>query len=147
MIRFAVEPWADCEDEVLALGSRFYEEKGRHDLPCNPNRALYRGVDQAGALHLVTVRDERRLVGFAIFFVLLNQHYGVPWAGNDFFYLAPEARRPRVAQRMLALCENSLRARGVVLMQIETLAGDASFARLLRGRGFEHASEGFLRRL
>lgn len=76
----------------------------------------YLAMDQAGAMHVVTARDEGKLVGYIVCFVMPHFHYkssGLT-ALADMYYLRREYRKGGLGARMFKLMEEGLRQRGVV---------------------------------
>lgn len=129
----------DHEREVRPHGGQF---------DVDPDLAVYRKVDEAGALVVVTARDGATLVGYALSIVMPHHYYrGLVWASGDGLWLTPAYRRPRIADRMLAFAEDSLRAKGVVLNVIGVHPDHPALGRLLVRRGYALSSLGHSRRL
>lgn len=150
MIVFAVERYAQCGLEIAAAAVDHEREMGRYDgvFVLDPNLDTYQKLDAVDALHFVTAREDGLLLGYAIFIIMPHSHYrNVLWAAGDGLWLDHLARRPRVAARMLDAIEDSLRARGVVLVSIPTHPDRPALARLLESRDYRIDSLGFARRL
>lgn len=75
----------------------------------------YSALDQRGMLHIVTVRSDARLVGYAIAFVMPHMHYkdAGDMAYTDMYFVLPDYRNGSGVKLFMEL-ERSLRERGVV---------------------------------
>ncbi|MCR5563995.1 MAG: GNAT family N-acetyltransferase [Desulfovibrio sp.] len=118
-VRFTLEPFAAIEREVLPLASAHWSEigeqtYGRVETPIS--FPVWRSIEQAGAMHIVTARDDDgALKGYAAFCVGPHQNIeGKVQASCLALYVAQDMRRdPFVALRMLRWAEDTLRDRGV----------------------------------
>lgn len=151
MIEIFEAPYDVCAVEIARLAVVHGREIAPHrgvmgDV--DPDLSIYRRLADLGAVCFVTAREAGELVGYAVFAVMPHHHYrGALWAAGDGLWLAPEARRPRVAYRLLDVAEDSLRARGVVLIMIAAQPGYPALGRLLQRRRYQIASIGYSRRL
>lgn len=76
----------------------------------------YAAGEQQGQVHIVTARDEGKLVGYFIFFVISHMHYksSGPMGYVDMYYILKSHRAGGTGAKLLALAESSLKAmRGV----------------------------------
>lgn len=149
MIAFAVERYAQCGLEIAASAENHVSEllpyEGGYEF--DPNLQIYEKLDEIGALHIVTAREGEKLCGYAIFMLMRHMHYRILWAAGDGLWLSKSVRRPRVALRLIKVCEDSLRARGVVLLNIPAPPKDQKLVRLLVAGGYELSSSAYSRRL
>lgn len=115
-ITFQVESATALIEEIRPLLQAHYEEIARHrdKIALNPDYSRYEEMDRQGLLHAVTVRDEGRLVGYYISFVVPHLHYmDHLMALNDIVFISKPYRKGFTAIRMFKFAEASLRARGV----------------------------------
>ena len=137
-ITYAVERATDIIEEIKPLLQEHYEEIARHQdkIKLNPNYDTYRSMDEAGLLHVITVRDDGVLVGYFICVVMPNLHYqDCLCAVNDILFVGKPYRKGLLAFKMLKYAEKTLRERGVdkVLINMK-LAHD--FGPLLERLGY-----------
>lgn len=119
-ISFAVESYSFIRDEVAPLAVAHWQETeeamyGAQDaVPIHIDQ--FYGLDQAGMLHIGTVRVDGKLQGYAAFAVMPNPHMpGRTLASLIALYLSPQARASdqTLALRLLRWSEAKLREAGV----------------------------------
>ena len=151
MLVFAIENYDSCATEMVGLGEAHRDEIKPHAdaFPFDPDMNLYARLDEVGMLHVATARAMGRLVGYMLSVVMPSHqhHKSVRWASGDGVYLLPAYRKPRVADRLLAFAEDSLRAKGVILNVIGVHPDHPALGRLLVRRGYALSSHGHSRRL
>lgn len=136
---FAVESFDQVRDEIEPLLNDQHGAMRRYeDIPLDPNYAIYKAGSDAGLMLILTARQNGDLVGYALYWIAKNpNHKTVTWANSGPIWLKPSARLPRVGNRLLDFAEQTLRARGVVIMDTDTRHAHPSIRRLLEGRGHE----------
>src|SRR3990167_4165352 len=96
-ITFQKEKLADCFDESRELQQQHFQEIAQNkDVlgGVNPDREMYMKLDALGLIHVLTARDDGKLVGYFVAFVRKHMHYQHIMCGSDdLFYLAPSHRR------------------------------------------------------
>ena len=150
MIRFAIERYDTCADEIDALAIEHGNEVQPHGgaFKVDPDLEAWRQLDHLNVLNTVTARDGPLLVGYALSIVMPHlQFKGVKWASGDGVWLSRAWRRPRVIDRLLDCAEDSLRARSVILNVIGVHPGHPALGRILARRGYALTSLGHSRRL
>lgn len=93
---FISEAWPLIEAHWNEVGSH------RDILSLDPDHERYRKLEQIGALHILTARHGKRLVGY--FFVLTVQHprdRGALAGHDDVIYVTPEYRPRFVGARLI----------------------------------------------
>lgn len=77
--------------------------------------ARYAALEQANMIHVITVRDGSKLVGYTICFVMPHMHYkdAGAMAYTDMYFILPEYRKGCGARMFMELAR-SLKERGVV---------------------------------
>jgi len=119
-VRFAVETFAAVQKEAEVLCCAHWDETeaamygDRAGVPLT--RHMFKAMEDAGVLHIVTARNEEgKLAGYAAF--CLSENIAMPGkiqATNLGLYLAPETRNdPFTALKLLRWTEQSLKERGV----------------------------------
>lgn len=115
MIQIQPERVADCWDEVDALARQHHagtKSYRRHE-PYNPDKARYIYNNDIGFFHLLTARDDGRLVGYFGVYVTPSMHSQIPTAVEDTFFIHPAYRQGRLAIRMIKTVEKYLAGVGV----------------------------------
>jgi GNAT superfamily N-acetyltransferase len=139
MIDIKVEKLATCMEEMKPLLEEHYLEV--HAFPdlieFNPNYDKYLELEAVGAIHVVTVRDEGKLVGYYLSFIVPNIHYQDHlYASNDVLYVDPAYRGGSVAYRMFKYVEKCYKELGVSVFTVH-MKIDLPFDRLCEAIGME----------
>lgn len=145
MTEFARESAADVIDEIQSLLQLHYQEIAHYqDIPLEPDWPFYR---TAKIVQVYTVRDEGKLIGYAVFFVATNKHYmSSRQAVQDILFLLPAYRGTTIGSSFIDFFEDQLRAQGVqVIYQHEKKAH--RFGRLLQSKGYEEVDALWAKRL
>ncbi len=112
MVRFQQETlacaWPDAE-ELLRL---HYDELtfGKERIRLAPDEGRYEALERDGGLIIFTARDDGKLVGYALFFLVHHLHYRHNlYAMNDVFYVDPARRSdPWLGFRFLKFVDTQL---------------------------------------
>jgi len=113
---YAVERWKDIRAEMIPMLTRHWKEVALNHaaVPLDIDEAKYRQLDEAGALHIVTARQEKELIGYHVAIVSTHLHYASTLHGiTDVYWIAPEKRHGWTALRMFQRVEKELEALGV----------------------------------
>ena len=114
-MEFTTERFADIRHEIQPLLGAHWDEIACKTIcgPLDVNEDVYRLLEQSGALHITTAREQGRLVGYAAYIVGANAHYKTRiMAEADVFYMHPSQRRGTAGIRLLKAAEAALHARG-----------------------------------
>ena len=85
----------------------------------NPDYDKYLDMDNMGLIHTVTVRDDNKLVGYYISFIMPNMHYkDHTYALNDVLFLEESYRKTGTAVGLFTFTEECLKDMGVSVMAI-----------------------------
>lgn len=147
-LTFQRETLRECQEEIQPLLVAHWREIAAYqDIPLDPEWGMYAQIEQTGALRIYTVRDDGRLVGYAVFFVRANPHYkGSVQAQQDILYLDPPLRKQRIGAAFIEWCDAELRKAGAqVVYQHVKLAFD--FGPMLERLGYEALEKIYARRL
>ena len=112
---FALEPVAQCWDEVLVLANQHWSSTQtyrRHEPFC-PSRERYESMNKAGYFFLFTARDNGGLVGYFGIYLTPSMHSQLLTATEDTLFLAPSHRKGRTAIRFIQYVEAFCKLRGV----------------------------------
>lgn len=123
MLTFATERLSDVRAEAEPLLLRHWEEVAlnRDTVALDPDWEAYQRVEDAGAFHVTTARQDGALVGYAAYVIAGNLHYrSLRVAECDIFWLAPERRHGMAGARLLKAAEEHLRALGVNKVILKT---------------------------
>ncbi|RZI60692.1 MAG: GNAT family N-acetyltransferase [Pseudomonas sp.] len=116
MSQYAVERWRDLKAEMLPLLTRHWREIALNhaDVPLDIDHDQYDALDESGALHILTVRQEGKLIGYHVAIVSGHLHYKSTLHGiTDVYWIAPERRHGVTGMRMFQAVERELKAIGV----------------------------------
>jgi L-amino acid N-acyltransferase YncA len=101
------QAWTDLVPLILSYWRE--AEVHRHYQGIDLRRDRYDEYERAGMLHCVTVRDDGRLVGYALGYISVSMRSQVNTWGDDMFYLLPSYRGRTAGPRMLRLIEEYCR--------------------------------------
>lgn len=121
MITYQQERFIDLIEELKPLLESHWEEVAwyKDKIKLCPDYDRYAELDQIGALHIVTARDEGELVGYDINFVMPHLHYSEhTYAVNDIIFLLPEYRHAGIALEMVEHTEALLAEKGVSVITL-----------------------------
>jgi hypothetical protein len=101
-------------ESVERLLLRHWEEIAHfQDIPLDVDWPVYEAAERAGKLRIFTVRDDRELVGYAVYTLGQAPHYrGSLQAIQDVLFLAPEYRRGTAGIELVAYADTMLKAEG-----------------------------------
>ena len=115
-VAFTLEPLTESlKEELQPLLEKHWQEIA-HDLtiPLQPRWDVYFALQAAGALNCFIARDDGKLIGYAVFFINFNLHYGSSLqAQQDIVFIEPALRRGTLGTRLLKYAEAQLKAAGV----------------------------------
>lgn len=141
MVTIQEERFEQCFDEAAPLIRAHWAEIARNKdkVPLAPNVGRLVQAEEAGALCIVTARDNGVLVGYASDFVASHVSYSETLFGEShIFWLAPEYRaRGRIGMRLLMAREDALRARRAVIVHTRSKLAHPAAGRLLVHLGHE----------
>jgi hypothetical protein len=144
-IIYVHERFADMLPELQELLPLHYDELSitKEHWPLAPRFDLYMEMEGVGVLHVVTARDEGRLVGYVIAMVLPNLHYSdCMMAVEDVYYLLPEYRRGRTGIKLFQAFEARMKEVGANRIVITTKV-HLDHTRLLEYLGYRFFEKGF----
>ena len=120
-IIFKVETYHEVIEEMKPLFDQHWEEIAIHQdkIKLNPDYSRYEELDSTGMLHIVTARDEGKLVGYFISFLEYHLHYKDHiFASNDICFLLPEYRHAEAGIGLFQYAERNLKDIGVSVIMI-----------------------------
>lgn len=146
------ERMSDCFDEIAPLHKAHYAETEENylDHPYDPDYDRLFAQEERGAYVVFTVRKSMELVGYIQYHVFRDLHtQNVYTAREDCLYLAPHVRGLKIAPRLLAFAEASLRDLGVkyVGMTSKHPVGGPPIGPFLEKRGYRHVADFFSKKL
>jgi|SRR5580692_3148420 GNAT superfamily N-acetyltransferase len=115
MIVYAAETYKSVIGEIIPLLERHYEEIALHkEFPLMPDFDKYEHLHDGSKLAIVTAREDLKLIGYAVFFVVVNAHYQtMTVAANDIIFIDKPYRTGMTGIRLIAESEKHLRMLGV----------------------------------
>lgn len=140
---FSVESIEAIVDEIKPLHRAHWDETEmyRHGLPFNPGYETFIRYERAGRYILFTVRSDGKLSGNCAMYLDKSAYTQTLIATEDALYLLPEARKGKVAKRLVGYVEDAMRLLGVseINISVKTVNKAERFFRLL---GYRHVENG-----
>lgn len=115
-ITYQVEDWFDCKEDMKWLFPIHWEEVAlnQDSIPLNMWFEEYDRLAQAGLLHIVTVRDDDKIIGYYWATIRNHLHYAQSLtAYTDMFFLHPKYRKGSNGVKLFRFFEESVKAKGV----------------------------------
>lgn len=119
MITAQEESWDAGLAELKPLLPRHYKELAldQDKVPLSPIWSIYDQRNKEGQLLFVTVREDGKLAGYFIGFVMPSLHYSTCLTCTlDIFYLVPEVRGKKAGWMLFKKVEELCKQRGVQRM-------------------------------
>jgi hypothetical protein len=147
---FQVEHFSDAIAEMRPHFNAHYSELAvfRDKIPApDPDYALYEAMEAAGKLHVVTVRNRSKLIGYYVGIVMPQPHYKTTlYAMADLYWLHPDYRKGATGIEFIGFIESSLKERGVQVTVMGTkLSKD--LGRLYEGLGYTETDRVYRKQL
>lgn len=121
VITIQLEPYEDCIDEMRMIYPEHYEELSRtKQKPLNPMYDVYMSLAKSGNIKVIAVRDEGKLIGYLIFMLSPDLHYGGIIATEDIYYLKREYRGKMIGVRLFGEFEREAKKFGAWKMVVST---------------------------
>lgn len=119
MVTYQVEDWFECWEEMSVLWDAHWQEVAldREKIRLAPDFASYERFAQDGSLHVVTAREDGKIIGYHISIVKPHLHYKDSLSAfTDVYFIHPDHRKGMVGVKLFKETEKSLKARGVQKM-------------------------------
>lgn len=142
---YAVEKVKNCLEEMKPLLQEHYEQVAMYKdkIPLEPDYDKYLDLCDSGILHIVTARDEDKLIGYYISMMVPHIHYSShKFAVNDILYIDEEYRKTLVGLEMFKFAEKCLKEEGVSVMTIH-MKTSLPFDSLCEGLGYDYAERNY----
>lgn len=139
MITIKKEPIKDTLQELIPLLSEHHDEVEdyKEKIAFNPDYMRYLEMEKSGLIHSVIVRDEGKIIGYCISFLMTHLHHSDHvYAMNDIVYLMPEYRRSEIGRAMFTFVEDDLKHMGVSVFIIH-MKTKQPFEGLMQSLGFD----------
>lgn len=123
MITYQEEELKDCLDEMKPLLEDHWKEiaLNKEKVKLNPDYDKYLEADEKGLLHVLTARDNDKLIGYFISFVQMHIHYKDHlFAVNDILFIDKNYRKGSTGYKMFKKAEESLKEIGVDVLVIHS---------------------------
>lgn len=137
MITFQEETLEQINDaefkDTLKLHSA---ELTEFSFPLDPDWETYQHLEGMNVLHIVTIRDDKKLVGYHVSFIATHPHYkDAIVAENDLHYILPEYRKGWLGYKFLKEVIRLLKKRDVDVI-LHTMKVSHSYLPLAERLGF-----------
>ena len=139
MITYQEEKYFDIKEEIKPLLKLQWEEIGIFDkeqVSLNPNWDWYQILADKKNLHIITVRDEQKLIGYYISIITPHIHYkNTLIAENDILYLYKDYRKGLTGYKLIKFAIEQLKVKVQVI--ILSMKAKQSFFPLANRLGFK----------
>lgn len=145
MITIQCETYLDAIKELRPLFEEHWEEVAinKEKIKLNPDYSKYEQMQASGILALFTARDEGRLIGYSVFFMIPHMHYrDHMFAMNDIIFLLPEYRGTMAGADLVQFAEKELKGVGVSYITYH-FKTHLPFGKGLEFLGYEHCENMF----
>jgi GNAT superfamily N-acetyltransferase len=149
MVTFSTEKYADVIDELRPLLSEHWAEIAVYpDIPLDPDYDFYDKANSIGMLVGYFIRDESKIIGYAIFIIAKHKHYqGHSWAMNDIVWIHPDHRNLGTGRKLVAHWEEALKADGVNVIHVNAKTAHMPLAYLLMDCQYVQIEAGYEKRI
>jgi len=115
MFEYKDDDWLENLDALKEIIKDHYEELSvTKTFPLDPDWEAYKTILDSGKLRFVTCKEDGKLIGYIIFFVMPHLHYKTCLtAFEDIYFLKKEYRKGRVGLKMFQFAEKLLKEQGV----------------------------------
>lgn len=137
-VTYREENFRDVYEDFAELFKKHWEEiaNNKNEIKLSVDYDGYIQLDKLGKLHLVTARDDGKLIGYTMNFVIRHFHYKDNLFGiNDILFVSPEYRRGGVGMSLLKYNEQSLFAKGIEVFHLHMKTAH-DFSALLQRLGY-----------
>ncbi len=126
MIVFQVENFADFVKDAKAIFPEHWKELAldQDRIKLSLDLTKYEKAEKDGILHIVTARENGKMVGYYTAGILPHLHYSNAglMASTDMYFVLPEYRKGNTGARFMAAIEKSLRDKGIKKIYISCKA-------------------------
>jgi GNAT superfamily N-acetyltransferase len=137
-MKYQIEKFSDMMNEGKPLFRKHWEEIARNKeiVPLDPDWEKYLRMEDAGFLHVATVRDGGKLIGYCIDIVSSHLHYRHDlFSINDVIYVEPDYRGKGVGVRLIKFSLAGLMQIGVSVAHMH-MKLDHDFGALMERLGY-----------
>lgn len=115
MLKYSLEAFDDYYKDVQDIWKKHFDEiaVNKDHRKLDPNLEEYRNLEKRKRLIVYTVRDEGKLVGYALAVLARPLHYNYLASMFDMYYVLPEYRKGTVGIDLLKGIEQELKKAGV----------------------------------
>ena len=128
-MKFSVDRICDCLEEVKPLLKKHWEESEDLGFPLDPDYELYLRIEREGLTRSFSVRDNGKIVGYAVFIVRHHPHYRtVVTANADVIFIEKEFRG---GKSFIEWCIEQLKVMGVKVVVYNVKIKNRSFQEIV----------------
>ena len=145
MITIQCETYLDAIAELRPMFEKHWEEVAinKDKIKLNPDYKQYETLQELGTLALFTARDDGKLVGYSVFFMVPHLHYSDHrFAMNDIIFLMPEYRATMLGAQLVQFAEDELKSVGIDYISYH-FKTHLPYGKGLEFMGYEHSENLF----
>lgn len=140
MVSVQTETWTEIDSDIEGVAGLHWQELALDQLlfERDLDHERYLKMEELGMIHVVTARDERKLVGYIVCFVMPHMHYKSSGlvALADMYFVIREYRKGGLGVRMFREMERGLRERNVIRAHMSCKVHE-DHTRLFEGMGWK----------
>lgn len=135
-MKLVVVKWNEFFPKCLPLWKEHWEELGDPSIPFNPDVSFYEVLDKSGALTILTLQQENKIVGYYLFVTQPYIHSkDLLFAFEHMFFLKKELRKGWNGVKLMRKAEQLAKEQGAVSFRANT-PGTPRTVRLMNLLGF-----------
>jgi hypothetical protein len=145
MITFQVESMTAARPELEVFAPIHWAELGltKDDVPLDMDWTRYALMEEMNLIHMVSARDEGKLIGYQIALITPHLHYkSTLHAMVDLYYVKQEYRTGRTGLRLFEFAEKAYKELGVKKI-ITGCKTHLNHTRLFEFMGYTHSDQQF----
>ena len=140
MITYQREQLFDIRSEIEPMFYTHWMEIGAFDkekTPLSIDWDRYKILEENDNLFMFTVRDNKKLVGYYVAFIINHMHYNQTFCANcDIIYLDPKYRKGMIGYKLIKKSEKMLISLGVTIL-VFSFKADKSLVKLMERLGYK----------
>jgi len=123
MVTYQEESWTQIEEELKELFPEHWEETevDKYEIELNPDYELYQTLDKLNKIQVITVRENKKLIGYHISLLSFNMHSKKSFtAFTDSFFIKKEFRKGQIGIKLFQYMEKKLKEKNVQKIYVGT---------------------------
>jgi hypothetical protein len=140
MITFQTEPSQPFTEEAMVLFEQHYHEIAERTdvIKLDPNFDQYKLLEKKDAIEIHTMRDDGKLVGYSLWFIVNHIHYKNSLTVNsDILYISPEYRQGMMGIKFIKWSTEKIKERNPQRIMFH-VKNSVDYSPILQRMGAKH---------